>query len=160
MTPLELVNLLLGDALWSGIAALGFGLLFNVPPRLLVGCVVCGALGHATRALTMEVFGFNIEPATLAGAIVVGLLAVYFARRLNAPALIFATTGAIPMVPGSFAFRAMLGLIQIASADPSTIMPVLSEAAINVVKTTMILAALALGTAMPTLLFRRRRPVV
>jgi uncharacterized membrane protein YjjB (DUF3815 family) len=135
-------------------------MLFNVPPRLLIGCVVCGAFGHATREVMMQLFAFNIEAATLVGAIVVGGLAVLFARLLNAPALIFATTGAIPMVPGVFAFRAMLGLIQIASADPSTIMPVLSEAAINVVKTTLILGALALGTALPTLLFRRRRPVV
>lgn len=160
MTPPDLISLVLRDLLWSGVAALGFGLLFNVPPRLLVGCVVCGALGHATRALTMELLTFNIEAATLVGAIVVGLLAVYFARRFSAPALIFATTGAIPMVPGVFAFRAMLGLIQIASADPNTILPVLAEAAINVVKTTLILGALAVGTALPTLLFRRRRPVV
>lgn len=160
MTTLDLLVLLLRDALWSGVAALGFGMLFNVPPRLLVGCVVCGALGHATRSVMMELLAFNIEAATLVGAIIVGLLAVVFARRFNAPALIFATTGAIPMVPGSFAFRAMLGLIQIASADPNTIMPVLAEAAINFVKTTLILGALALGTSLPTLLFRRRRPVV
>jgi uncharacterized membrane protein YjjB (DUF3815 family) len=160
MTLTDLIVMLLRDALWSGVAALGFAMLFNVPPRLLVGCVICGALGHATRAVMADVFAFNIESATLVGAIVVGMLAVFFARRFSAPALIFATTGAIPMVPGSFAFRAMLGLIQIASGEPSTIMPVLAEAAINVVKTTLILGALALGTALPTLLFRRRRPVV
>jgi uncharacterized membrane protein YjjB (DUF3815 family) len=105
-------------------------------------------------------FGLNITPATLAGAAVVGTLSVMFARRARAPMLVFAICGAIPMVPGSFAYRTMLGLIRISTADPTTGQPILIEAAINFVTTGLLLAALALGIALPTLLFRRRRPVV
>jgi uncharacterized membrane protein YjjB (DUF3815 family) len=150
---------LLQDVLWSGVAAVGFAILFNVPPKTLIACMICGALGHGTRSLLME-FGISIAPATLAGAAVVGTLSAYFARRLEIPSLVFAICGAIPMVPGSFAYRTMLGVIRLSTAVPDMGEPILVETAINFTNTGLILAAIALGITMPTLLFRRRKPVV
>ena len=145
--------------LWSGIAAIGFAVLFNVPPKTLIPCFICGASGHAFRTILMEL-GMSITVGTLAGASMVGLLGAYFARRYETPSLVFAICGAIPMVPGAFAFRAMLGVIRISQATPAAGEPILMEAAINFINTGLILAAIALGIAMPTLLFRRRKPVV
>ena len=158
MNPLDLLRVVLQDAFWSGIAATGFAVLFNVPPRTLIGCVVCGALGHAARTLLMQ-YGMNIAPATLAGAAVVGVLSYVFARRQHAPALIYAICGAIPMVPGSFAYQTMMGVIRVSNANAETGMPVLAQAGIDFVNTGLILAAIALGIALPSLLFRRRKPV-
>lgn len=159
MTFDDFYRVVIQDTVWSAVAALGFALLFNVPKRTLLGCVVCGAIGHVVRSFLMQ-FGWNITPATLAGAAVVGILSVVFARRERAPMLVFAICGAIPMVPGSYAYRAMLGLIRISSAEPTTGEPILTETAIDFVTTGLILAALSLGIILPTLLFRRRRPVV
>lgn len=151
--------LLLQDVIWSGAAAVGFAILFNVPPKTLLGCLICGASGHAARTILMQV-GISIAPASLVGATVVGAFSAYFARRFQSPALVFAICGAIPMVPGSFAYRTMLGLIRISTSTGETGEPILIETAINFVNTGLILAAIALGIAFPTLLFRRRRPVV
>jgi uncharacterized membrane protein YjjB (DUF3815 family) len=48
-------------------------------------------------------------------------------------------------------------VIRITTADTATGMPILVDAGINFITTGLILAALALGIAMPQLLFRRRR---
>ncbi len=146
------------DAFWSAIAAVGFAMLFNVPRRTLIACALAGAVGHVTRALLMQV-GISIVPATLAGAMVIGLSAEIAGRYLHAPPILFAVSGAIPMVPGSFAYRAMLGAIRVSTATADTGMPILVDAGINFVTTGLILSALALGTAMPALLFRRRKPL-
>ena len=98
----------------------------------------------------------NIVPATLLGSSMIGLLGEYCGRRWHAPPILFTVSGAIPMVPGSFAYKAMLGAIRISTADASSGMPILVDAGINFATTGLILAALALGIAMPQLLFRRK----
>ncbi len=156
---LDFIWLITRDAFWSGIAALGFAILFNVPRRTLFGCVVGGAAGHAVRTGLME-GGATIELATLAGAIVIGFLGEFFARRNNAPSAIFTVSAAIPMVPGVFAYRTMLGLINISEAEAGVARDLLVETTINATKTGFILAAIAGGTITPQLLFQRIKPVV
>lgn len=155
---IDLLGTILLDALWSALAAAGFAMLFNVPRRTLIACMLAGAVGHATRTLLMH-FGMTIVPATLAGAIVIGFFSEFCSRRWHAPVPIFAVSGAIPMVPGAYAYRAMLAAIRITTADATAGMPILVDAGINFITTGLILAALALGIAMPQLLFRPRKPV-
>lgn len=157
------------DALWAAVASTGFAVLFNVPLRTLLGCALCGAVGHAARTLLLS-SGWpgvgHIVLATLIGATLVGMLGYLLARRLQLPSIIFTVSGAIPMVPGTFAFSAMLGILrvaglvdvggQVASLDAI----LLTDVVPNALTTAFILAALAVGIAAPTLLFRRRRPVV
>jgi len=40
---------LLDDMLFAAIPAVGFALVFNVPPKALKYCAILGALGHVTR---------------------------------------------------------------------------------------------------------------
>lgn len=155
----SLIWTVLQDAFWSGVAAAGFAVLFNVPRRALAGSVIAGALGHATRTLLMTL-GLQIELATLFGAAVVGFLGHYFARRWRVADLVFTVPGVIPMVPGGFAFRTMIGLLQLASPGAASGMPLLVDTAVNATKTGLILAAIAGGITAPSLLFQRRKPVV
>ncbi|MFN8376313.1 MAG: threonine/serine exporter family protein [Anaerolineae bacterium] len=150
---------ILQDAFWSGLAAMGFAILFNVPRNLLPTCALFGALGHAVRTLLVS-FGLSIEPATLAAAAFVGFLGTYWAQRLAVPAPIFTVTGAIPMVPGVFAYRAMIGVLSVISVDPTNNSEMLLGATSYGIKTGLILAAIAIGIAFPTLVFQRPKPVV
>ena len=157
---LALLWLLGRDALWAGVAALGFAILFNVPVRTLAACFVNGALGHALRTLLMR-YGLGIEAATLAGAVLIGCLGVGCARLWKAPTPVFTVPGAIALVPGTFAFRTMLGLLQLAAASNSDAGgAILWNISFNATKTALILAAIGVGIATPTLLFGRRKPVV
>ena len=43
--------------LWAAPAALGFALLFNVPPRSLIACCTLAVLGHASRKAVLDCGG-------------------------------------------------------------------------------------------------------
>ncbi len=144
----------LTDMVWSALSALGFAILFNVPRRLLIGCLLSGALGHVARTV-LTAFGLSLELSTLAGAALVGFLSLYLARHYRVPASIFTITGAIPMVPGVFAYQTMMGFLSAISATGDQSVIFLTSAAINGVRTGVILAAIAFGVAAPTLIFRR-----
>lgn len=159
MNPVELVNISLHDILWSGVAALGFAILFNVPRRLLIGCFVAGALGHTLRTL-LNTSGASIEFSTLVGAVVVGFVSIYLARRYAVPASIFAVTGAIPLVPGVFAYQTIIGILHATAVASDESIQYFAEAGINGVRTALILSSIAFGIAAPTLLFRRSDPAV
>ncbi len=152
-----MIELLIQDAFWSGIAALGFAMLFNVPRRTLPGCVIAGAVGHTLRTLLMET-GATIEGATLFGATCVGFLSVCFGRCWHTPPIIFAVSGVIPMIPGRFAYGTMIALFQLAELGSAAPDSVLIEVSVNAVKTGLILGALAVGIAAPSLLFQRSKP--
>jgi uncharacterized membrane protein YjjB (DUF3815 family) len=147
------------DAFWSGVAAAGFAMLFNVPRRLLWACALVGALGHAVRTLLID-GGLTLVPSTLIGALVVGGVSSLLAQRLKAADFIFSAAGAIPMIPGRFAYNTMLGLIGIASATPENGTTLLVQVTANAANTALILSALALGIALPSLLLHRPKPVV
>lgn len=150
--------IILEDTFWSAFAALGFAMLFNVPRRTLIACAFAGAIGHASRTLLIQSIGLTIETATFVAAALVGFLGAYLAKRLRAPSLIFTVTGVIPMVPGLFAYTAMLRFLELSlgSGDET----ILQEAMVYFIRTMLILGALALGISLPRLLFLRRRPVV
>lgn len=152
--------LLLQNAVWAGLAALGFAILFNVPVRTLFGCALSGALAYATRALLVEAGGVSLAPATLAGATVVGFLGVLFGRRWHAPAPVFVVPGVIPLVPGALAFRTMLDILALVGRDAGISGALLRETAVNTLKTIFILGAIAGGIAVPSLLLRRHRPMM
>jgi len=102
---------LLQQGFWGFIATSGFGVLFNVPTRVLPVCGFTGAVGHMwQRALLAN----DVHPvaATFVGALVVGLLGYSQARFFHMPRLIFTVTGIISMVPGVAAFETMVYFIR------------------------------------------------
>jgi uncharacterized membrane protein YjjB (DUF3815 family) len=42
------------NSVWAAIAALGFAILFNVPPRTLAGCAVGGAVAYLSERVSPE----------------------------------------------------------------------------------------------------------
>ncbi|MDZ4768546.1 MAG: threonine/serine exporter family protein [Chloroflexota bacterium] len=155
----DLVTMLAIDGLWSGVAALAFAVLFNVPRRLLAYCAMTAAAGHALRA-GLLLTGIPLTAATLFGAILIGVASEVLARRLKTPAGVFSVPAAIPMIPGVFAFRAMIGVIALTNTPPTADTLVLMETVHNFAVTGLVLATLAAGIALPSLIVHRPRPVV
>lgn len=152
--PIEILTIL-EKGIWFGFAALGFAVLFNVPYRTLITIWLIGAAGGMAKLVLMQ-FNFDIVIATFAGATLIGILSVSAAHNKHAPPLVFSIPAVIPMVPGVFAYRMMLGLIKLSAAkvgDDST--QILSETASNGLKTLFILMALAVGVAIPMLITRK-----
>jgi uncharacterized membrane protein YjjP (DUF1212 family) len=107
------------DAIFSGVAAVGYALLFNAPLRAIGLCVVAGVCSHAGRTL-IDSLGMDVSAATCACALVAGLLACLFARLTRLPWTVFAFPGVVAMIPGSYAFRAAIGLLLIMRSGPAS----------------------------------------
>ncbi|MBB4349368.1 threonine/serine ThrE exporter family protein [Aliirhizobium cellulosilyticum] len=108
------------DLLFSGVAAAGFALLFNVPPKGIAFCVLAGMTSHGLRtALELEA-GLTLPIASLIGALAAGVIARLAAHVHRVPAVVFAFPGVVAMIPGSFGFRAGIGGLQIMAQGGAT----------------------------------------
>lgn len=153
---MELFIPLMRDMLLSFVVAVGFALLFTTPRRVLWVAGLLGGLGHGLRFLLIQ-NQVNIIPATLAGAVFIGLMGIFMSHRVHTPPVVFTMPACITMIPGLFAYRAMLGCIKITDLemvkkDPS-ILPVTAH---YFVVTASLLFTLAIGICIGALLFRKR----
>ncbi len=145
------------NGLFAVVPAIGFALVFNVPEKALKYCAIGGAVGHMVRYLLIDV-GLSIEMSSFVAASCIGFLGVYWSQRFLAHPKVFTVAAVIPMVPGVFAFKAMIALVEMNQQGFSD--ELLAALIENLIKATFIIAGLAIGLALPGLLFYRRRSVV
>jgi uncharacterized membrane protein YjjP (DUF1212 family) len=138
------------DAVFSALAALGYAALFSVPARMAWACVLCGVASHTTRTLCAH-WGIDIISGTLIGALAAGVMAQVFARYFSAPVAAFAFPGVVAMVPGAYAFRAVIGGLQIAHGGAAPLL--VTETLALAITVMLMVAAIAIGAAAPILLF-------
>lgn len=147
--------LLLEKGIWFGSAAIGFGILFNVPSRTLYMIFFLAMLGGLTKLFLMHI-NAGVILSSFVGASVIGILSIPAAHNKHAPPLVFSIPALIPMVPGAFAYRTMLGLIKLtALSDPDLYSNILNETVSNGLKTVFILLTLAAGASIPMLVTRK-----
>jgi uncharacterized membrane protein YjjB (DUF3815 family) len=154
---------LLQDFGLAAVPAVGFAMIFNVPKEALKYCALAGAIGHSLR---FSLYKFDlpltgplpIELATFIAAGVVSLIGVYWAQKWRAHPKVFTVAAMIPMIPGVYAFTALLALVEIERKGYSEAL--LRTAIDNGLKAFFIISAIAVGLALPGLLFYRRKPVV
>ena len=152
------LSFLLHQTICGAIAAAGFGVLFNIGFRSLPWCAVSGALALAVRTYCLGL-GWNLEAASFAAALTVGAAVQVLRARTDISQNALDVVGCIPMVPGSFAAKAILGMFALTSAsDTGT-----SEEALALItavkfalRVTFTIGAIGTGLAIPTLLLRVR----
>jgi uncharacterized membrane protein YjjB (DUF3815 family) len=150
-----MMNLLLDilpKAFWCGCGALGFAVLFNTPGRALLPIYLCGFMaGFIKFSVLHPMAGGGPIIASMAAASAVGFASLPMAHWRHVPPVIISIPSVIPLVPGSAAYRTMLGLIKYIR---QTDLDVLGETFHNGLLTLFIILALALGVTLPMLLFR------
>ncbi len=147
---------LLENTLWCGVAAVGFGVLLNVPERTLPVILLLGAAGGLLKFAALQ-WGLPLIIATFCGAALIGLLTIPFAHLKHAPPQIFAIPAVIPMVPGILAYQTMIGLLQLTGEHPAlTYHQLLSETVGSGLRTLFILFSIAAGVAIPMLVTRKQ----
>ena len=150
---------LIENMVLAAVAATGFGLSFNVPRRVLWFCAAGGAIGRGLRYLLMtSPAHLDIEWATFIAATVVSLLSVAIAQRLRAHPKVFTVAAMIPMIPGVSLFTALIAVAKIQQHGVSDAL--LNTAISSGLEASFVIAALAVGLAVPGMLIYRRRPVV
>jgi len=148
--------LILHQTVCGAIAAAGFGVLFNLGFRSLPWCAVSGALALAVRTGCLEGLHWNLEAASFAAALTVGAAVQVARARTDISQNALDVVGCIPMVPGSFAAKAILGMFALTATDPAHATETLTTAMQYTLRVMFIIGAIGTGLAIPTLLLRVR----
>ena len=146
---------ILHQTLFGGLAAVGFGVLFNMFRRHLLWCGIAGGLALAVRTVGLQL-GWSLEAASFAAALAVGSVVQMFQERIGASRNTLDVAGCIPMVPGGFAAKAILGLFALTvpnPVDPDKTLILSVEYFLRVMFT---IGAIGTGLAIPSLLLKVR----
>ncbi|NIJ43887.1 uncharacterized membrane protein YjjB (DUF3815 family) [Wenyingzhuangia heitensis] len=142
-------------AIWLAVASLGFAVLFNVPKRTLVVIALLSSLGGSCKLILIN-YNIHIVIATFFGALLIGLLSIPAAHNKHTPPLVFSIPAVIPMIPGAFAYKAMLGFIKLTENTSQTAYDIaLNETISNGIIAAFILLALTAGVSFPMLISRK-----
>src|SRR5689334_1537758 len=149
------INILL-KAFWCGWAALGFGILFNVPSKTLFAIWMGGAIAGLTKFTVLFLSARNpVIQSSFFAALAVSVYSMPIASLRHEPPMIIAIPSVIPLIPGVFAYHTMLGLIKLTSNIGTDYSLTLSETVHNGVTTLFIIMAIALGVAVPIHVMRK-----
>ncbi|MEC5384858.1 threonine/serine exporter family protein [Uliginosibacterium sp. H3] len=132
------------DMLLAGIAACGFGAVYNAPWPVLWTSIVGGMLGHGVRYLGLE-YGAGLVLSTFAACVVIGAFAAGFVERLRVPFAAVAFAGAVTMMPGVLMFRAIGGAMEISLAGTHASPALVSSAFANVFTAGFVVGAMGVG---------------
>lgn len=142
-------------AFWCGFAGLGFAVLFNAPVRALLPVWVGGFVAGLVKfSILHTATGVGVIASSFAAALIVGSTSLLIAYLLRVPPQIFAIPSVIPLVPGVFAYRTMLGLMKLTGNTGSGYSLLLSETVFNGVITLFVILALSLGVTIPLHIMR------
>lgn len=148
---------ILFKAFFCSCAATGFGILFNTPARVLFYVVFGGFLAGLVKFTLMEsAISSGIILGTFAASTTVGAVSIPIALRRHVPSIIFTIPSVVPLIPGAFAYRTMLGLMKLTRVIDDEYSRVLAETVRNGVMTLFVVMAIAIGAVIPMFLFRRR----
>jgi uncharacterized membrane protein YjjP (DUF1212 family) len=146
----------LHQTLFGCLAAIGFGVLFNIGGRALFWCGAAGALALAVRTTGLGL-GWTLEGASFAAALAVGSGVQLLQERIGVARNTLGVAGCIPMIPGGFAAKAILGLIALTQPTVQNADQTLMVAVQNALRVMFTIGAIGTGLAIPTMLLQVRR---
>lgn len=154
----ELILQYILNAIFAAIPAIGFGMVFNVPKHTLLYCGIGGAITYTTRYILLDL-NISIELATFFASTVIGIVALYWSRKFVIPRPVYTIAAIIPLLPGTYAFTAMINLIDM---NAHGVTPELISLFIeNSLKSIIILGGIGFGLALPSLYYiRYNRPII
>lgn len=137
------------------IAAIGFAILFNAPKKALYAVALLAFLGGIVKYSLLH-FSFGIVLGTFFASLAIGSLSIPLAHKVHLPPIVFSIPSVIPMVPGAFAYKTMLGIFNLLkTSDAELEVTYVVHITNNFLNTTFILLAIAVGVALPVMLSRK-----
>jgi uncharacterized membrane protein YjjB (DUF3815 family) len=144
---------LLHQALFGGIAAAGFGVLFNCPPRLLSLGFAFGAVALAVRTGVQEISELGLPAASFIAALVLAALNRILEQPDSLRGSVLAVIGCIPMIPGSLAAKGLMNLFELLRSTPDKALLSATAAGGNLMLVAFTLFAIGTALAIPSLVF-------
>jgi len=156
-----MVNLVLNIlevAVWSGIAAVGFGILFNIPKKAIFTVFVLGFTAGFIKFVLLKL-SIDIILASLIAALFVGVLSMPLAHKIHQPPVVFSIPAVIPMIPGYFAYETVLSVMKFTfmETDMAKRITLMDTMFANGFTMFFILISLTIGVSFPMLMMRKNR---
>lgn len=143
-------------AIWSGIAAIGFGILFNIPKKAILTVFILGFAAGLIKFVLLK-FSVDIVLASFIAALFVGILSMPLAHKIHQPPVVFSIPAVIPMIPGYYAYETVLSIMKFTFMETevlkrATLMDVIFT---NGFTMFFILLSLTIGVSFPMLVMRK-----
>jgi len=149
---------ILTRAFWCGCAALGFGVLFNTPLRSLIAIWIGGFIAGLIKfsGLSSDL-GLSVIISSFLGSLFACTASLPLSKWRDVPLVIIAIPSIIPLVPGAFAYRAMMGLMKLTRHSAVDYSIVISDTVYNGVMALFVILAITFGLTIPIFLFGIRK---
>ncbi len=138
-------------AIAAAIGAMGFAILFNLPPRLLFAVGCGGGLCVCIKNFLILECGVGPELGTLAGAMAVSIIAVKAIHWLHTPMQVLIVPAMIPLVPGVLIYRFLFAMINIRSLTLDQLLGAVQSG----MDAALIILAIAIGATTPNIFAHR-----
>jgi uncharacterized membrane protein YjjB (DUF3815 family) len=149
---------LLNDFVFAALAGVGFCLATNPPLRIVPLVAVFAGLGHALRFGLAEWGQVGISTGSLLAGLAIGLSSVIATMRLRVPAEFFAFPALLPMIPGMYAYKAILSLLNFVEAGSLAAKEQwLLLTADNGIVALLVVCALGAGALIPIMLLQHTK---
>lgn len=143
------------QAFFGGVAAAGFGVLFNTPPRILGFCFASGAFALAIRTLC-QYYDLGLPLSSFIAALALATADRAWQQSQTPLGSVIAVVGCIAMVPGSLAAKGLMGLFALIRAKPEDTV-LLTGTMENLILVTFTLIAIGIGLIIPTLIYPQKQ---
>lgn len=99
------------NMLFSFISTVTFSVLTNIPRKAFVASGITGMIGWMTFWICKN-SGISLGFANFLGAFMIGMMSIFFSRKMRMPVTIFNIPSLVPLVPGGPAYMALRQMIQ------------------------------------------------
>ena len=144
-------SIYLSQAIAASIAAVGFSIIFNVPPRLLAATAVGGAVSVCLRNFCALELNLSQAAASFVGATTVSLIAFKAIHWYHTPIHVITIPSVIPMIPGVLLYRLLFAVLNVRTLDAAALMAAIQ----NGVEAILIIIGITVGSAIPDIFARR-----
>lgn len=146
---MDFLTSLLADGFFAAVAATGFIVISNPPWKAIPVAAGLAAIGHGLRFALLANTSVDIVLATALSAFIIGLLSMFFAKKIHCPPEVFAFPSVLPMIPGMFAYKTILSTMAFLEASGEEEMAAhISRIFENGLKAVFILLAIVVGISL------------
>ena len=93
--------------LFSMFSTIAFSVITIIPRRAFLACGFTGAAGWMTFWILQTYCHQNIGISNFLGAMMIGLISIFFSRVMHMPVIVFNVPSLVPLVPGGPAYMAV-----------------------------------------------------
>ncbi len=146
---------LLHQAFFGGVAAAGFGILFNCPPQTIWQCFGLGVVALTIRTIGQS-SSLNLAESSFLAALAVATIERTTHQFRPGRGAILALVGCIPMVPGSLAAKGLMNLFALLRAQQNAEIIDATNGMKNLLDFTFTLVAIGTALAIPRLIVPKK----